>query len=299
MRLNIWLKPKPGSPLQQAWWLHKLWDSLAQRRPRQKQIPIHTTAGEWRWKGTPYHPPDPSQQPHAHPGWKVPFAAWYPRTRRGPPGQRLCDTPAGLHVTGRSPHSPPGSQHGWEGSSGRGGLVLLRDPRCREAAPAPHPPPPRGAGAPCVTVTPPRGRDEPSAGPQCLLVARGARDGAEGRAPRGPAAILRRLRGQRRTPQWVGPPGVWGAGAGCPERRPAPIHRAGSAGWTPVPPLDGQPKVFGCACGLSGVISSDFIFSAQLHLPSKASTDTRSSQRRQHKHLLPAPRGGPPLSPHN
>lgn len=115
-----------------------------------------------------------------------------------------------------------------------------------------------------------------------------------------PTARLRRLWGQHRTSGRVGPLGAREAVAGRPEGQPAPIHRAESAGWTPVPLLHSNPKVFGCACGLSGVILCDLIsFSAQLHLPSKASTNTRSSQGRQHKHLLPAPRGGPLLSPPN
>lgn len=230
MRLNIWLKPKPGSALQQAWWLHKLRVSLAQRRPRQKQIPIHLVAGERRWKGTPYHPPDPSQQPHAHPGWKVPFAAWYPRTRRGPPGQRLCDTPAGLHVAGHSPRSPPGSQHGWVGSSCRGGgSDALAGPEVSGGSPSPAPAAPPGGGSPVCHRHPP-------AGP--------------GRDIRGPTVPLsgQRCQGRNRRPGSAGtrchpPPGAGTASHPAAGRSPGGV---GNGSWVPREGTRTHPQGWEC-----------------------------------------------------
>lgn len=67
MRLNTWPKPKPCSSLQQARWLHKQRNSLTLRLGL-RQIPTCPTAGKPHRRGTLYHPPGPSQQPHAHPG---------------------------------------------------------------------------------------------------------------------------------------------------------------------------------------------------------------------------------------
>lgn len=250
-RLSTWPKPKPVQLLQKARWLHKQRDSLAQG-PRIKPISICLAAGEQHWRPFPAAVCPPQLQSTLH---------------RSVPRQ----DPQAPSPSWAQPLQPPRQPAQLDGPLGQGGTLLLPGRRRQPGQPLPRRSPPEEREP---RASPARARGEPSAGPQCLLVATEV-PGMEPRVGlrRDPAAS-RSLSGTASRP-------------GRPEAactHPAPT----SAGRAPGAAAAGRPKGAQLCLGPLGCDVE-----GPHCLPSKASTDIHASQGRQCKHLLPAPTGSP------